>query len=712
MKNYQQDTLLKSRPCGCFFVRCGAGSSGAVRWIWETGQAVLVCLAGSFSSAARLRAVIGFLLFSWYLARTVTAQTEEDEPAAKPSHVDCYGDLLPDGAVLRLGSVRFRRDPHDPNCVSYSREGRILASTSGRDIVLWDAATGKVIETIRPGASRIDEIAFSPVTDVLAIKYLGGSTSVWRRALGKELKLAEAEGQVLPEVAKGLAFSEDGTKLASNCNRQTLVFDAAPPIAPREVHGGLISAPQHALAWLPDNKHLVHDSFDPPVRLCDAETGQLVREFRIPGVQAFARSLAVSRDGKTLAAGCIERGRAKILICIWDIDTGKLKASLPSGDAVSLHFTPNGESLVSFTESPANIELWDLRKIDLGRVPKHTIAERLGTGRNAALSPDGKRIAVSSASSAAIRQWDLETGQEIGGEFVGHTAETKSVCCSADGKMFATLSSGQVRLWDGQTGKQLRVLTAPGCRHLALDPKRGYLATAGVGGDVQVWNPQNGERVVVLRSDEQKLRAIQFTPDGSRLVAIGSVNRASWSSRPINDRIRVWDVDRGEEIHQFEFTASSTESMAIPEDGRSVVLGTAYGGMRVFSLETGEQVAEIPDHEAAVNSLARHGALVASGSRDKSIRLWDANTWKTVGVLVGHEADVDSVAFSADGKLLASTDRAGSIRLWSVDRREEVHQFQKTGSPSQSVVFSSTQDRFVTAHQNGTATVWSLKLVN
>jgi WD40 repeat protein len=58
-----------------------------------------------------------------------------------------------------------------------------------------------------------------------------------------------------------------------------------------------------------------------------------------------------------------------------------------------------------------------------------------------------------------------------------------------------------------------------------------------------------------------------------------------------------------------------------------------------------------------------HG-LVASGSRDKTIRLWDPQTWTAVAKLEGHEDEIKSIAFSSDGKRVVSALKNGAAPVW------------------------------------------------
>ncbi|MER6173600.1 hypothetical protein ABT130_20215, partial [Streptosporangium sp. NPDC001681] len=66
------------------------------------------------------------------------------------------------------------------------------------------------------------------------------------------------------------------------------------------------------------------------------------------------------------------------------------------------------------------------------------------------------------------------------------------------------------------------------------------------------------------------------------------------------------------------------------------------------------------------------GKTLATGSADKSVKLWDVAGRNTVATLTGHTDDVISVAFSPDGKTLATGSLDKSVKLWDVAGRETI----------------------------------------
>ena len=104
----------------------------------------------------------------------------------------------------------------------------------------------------------------------------------------------------------------------------------------------------------------------------------------------------------------------------------------------------------------------------------------------------------------------------------------------------------------------------------------------------------------------------------------------------------------------------------------------------------GEQLQKLKGHTDYVYSVAfsPNSQLLASGSGDKTVRLWNPATGEQLQKLEGHTAWVDSVAFSPDGQLLASGSGDKTVRLWNPATGEQLQKFE-VGVVVRMVSFSS-----------------------
>jgi WD40 repeat protein/translation initiation factor IF-1 len=114
-------------------------------------------------------------------------------------------------------------------------------------------------------------------------------------------------------------------------------------------------------------------------------------------------------------------------------------------------------------------------------------------------------------------------------------------------------------------------------------------------------------------------------------------------------------------------------SLAFSPDGKILASGSSDTKIKLWNAETGLELQTLTGHTVGVNALAfsPDGKTLASGGADKLVKLWSVENGQELRTLTGHTGSVDSIMFSPDGKTLASGSWDGSIKLWSVDTGRE-----------------------------------------
>ena len=135
-------------------------------------------------------------------------------------------------------------------------------------------------------------------------------------------------------------------------------------------------------------------------------------------------------------------------------------------------------------------------------------------------------------------------------------------------------------------------------------------------------------------------------------------------------------------------------SVAFAPDGEIIASGSNDKTIKLWSLSGQNEIATLEGHQGGVTSIAfsPDGRFIASASNDKTVKMWSVEAQKEIATFVGHRYGVEALAFSPNGDVLASGGRDYRIKLWSVADKQLIRTLPRQENILQSLGFSRDGD--------------------
>jgi WD40 repeat protein len=627
--------------------------------------------------------------------------------------------------LMRLCKVEplVIRAETEVNGVAFSPNGEQLASADGDGVVrIRDSRTGKVINSFRAHTPAVLSVAFHPEGRHLASRGADKTVKVWDLTTDEEVFTEPCDR--IDNGAYTVAFSPDGRLLAWGSEGVVKVSDWKNRHVLREL-------PKHTfhrsipVAFSRDGRLATASFHGEGVKIWDPETDE---PLRIIDHDFPVGALAFSPDGKCLAAAS-RRGP----VVMWDSTTRRppREFDLHTGNVECVAFSPQGRYLASGGEDKT-VRVWDATT---GReiLDLHGHADMIWC---VAFSPEGRRLA-SASFDRTIRVWDatpLEGNerQELQ-SFDDYGYEIRSVAFSPNGRWIACAGDDyRVRVRDAQTG-QARVefsdhkdpsggMVPVFCP--AWHPRGHRIASVSVDG-VRVWDARtepegfNAWKGFVLKSAlDLRYTAVTFSPPDGRYLVTGDVRGA----------VRIWDGETGDEVgtltHGRGSEPSGLSGLVFSRDGDLLASASRDGTVKLWDAKQldkqhldGNPEPRIPPIRARVAgpglniAFSPDGLRLATGGEKNKVKIWDAQSGEMLQVLEGeHSGEVYTLAFSPDedGRWIATAGEDSTVKIWDSRTRTLVRNFRGHTGLVSSLAFSPDGSRLVSGSRDKTVKVWDM----
>jgi Tol biopolymer transport system component len=321
----------------------------------------------------------------------------------------------------------------------------------------------------------------------------------------------------------------------------------------------------------------------------------------------------------------------------------------------------------------------------------------------------------------SIKIWDTETGRDIQTPWICNG----SVAYSPDGNSIVSSLGNAIVIWDVETEQEKQSFSKYSYTGSAVYSTDGKFINSSSNGVFKVWDVEMGQEVRNLPL-ERGGSALAYSPDGRSIVF------------HTEGRIKIWNIETGRKLLTFSEHSHDVTSVAYSPDGKFIVSGsdgsmtfnpdgeTIYSytdTIKIWDAKTGRELQTLSGHSGNVNSVAYSpdGKFIVSGSGGSmtfnpdgetiysytdTIKIWDAKTGRELQNLSGHSRDVTSVAYSPDEKFIASSSWDNTIKIWDVETGHELRTLEGHTGGVNSVEFSPDGRRILSCSGDGTTRLW------
>ncbi len=610
---------------------------------------------------------------------------------------------LPTGAKSRIGKGEIHQ-------LKFFPDSKRIAIATSIGIWIYDIRSGDALDLLTEHTSPVKSMVFSPDGETLATGSTDGTIILWESELGKHKATLIGHKDYVETVA----FGPSGKMFASCNGSQVFIWDLASGKVKHTIQSDASTI--FALTFSPDEKVLKTignwDEYEFYIEYWDVQTGETIKDVLLNDENYTVVSL--SPDGKTLACA----GNSPLQF--WNIETTKqLSIDTESeGQFDYLLFSTDGNHLVA-AESWEYLSLWQVSPMQLMKNITH------GENYNSlAYAPDGKTVAVGN-ENGSVNIWDLTTGKRIQTISGPPSKQIHTAAFPTDNSTITIGTKSEIQIWNWQTAELAKTIPDPRntVYSLKYSQDNKLIATAGDAKKARLWDAQNGRFLGSFVGHKENIHAVDFSPDGSMLATAGGQKRSRPEiNRNTNQDISVclWEIRSGElyligdRLEAFTEHTDWVNAVAFSPDGKTLASCSQDKTIQLWDVESFKHLRTFTGHEDGVNAIvfSPDGKTLASGSIDGTILLWDYNIGELIIPPIEVKGQVTSLNYSPDGNLLAcSTYYDHVVHVLNAKNGERLHTYTGHTGRINAVVFSPDGKTLGSVSSDCTVLIWDIQNV-
>ncbi|CAF0840057.1 unnamed protein product [Didymodactylos carnosus] len=572
-----------------------------------------------------------------------------------------------------------------------SEDGCYLICTYNVQINVIDTESQNIIRTLSQDTSEIASIALSNVEGILVVAYRNQLIRQWNWQTGECLRTWKS-------VHKGaiscMLFNETGTLLATGGTDYTVkIWDVQQQYYTHNLKGalGIIRA---LIFYTNDSMkmHLISGSDDGKIHVHNLHSTMpaTILDGHMSAITAFVLDKDI----------LISAGRDRVVI-IWDLQTMMSLRTIPVMEAV--------ESLIVL-QSNANVKQLRLKQ---------------------ALSSHDKYF-FTFGNAGLMKLWSIQTGQCL------HVQEDKSYEKSIS--QYQKDKEHQQVFLQAFYNKKKQLFYASTIDHTivsfdiqTLTLQKQFIGELGEILDVRFFGKENVTHVIVASNDE-KLKIFDYNTwhcqvlKGHTDIVIGldiSYDHTLIATCSKDDIVRIWSYNKSLlSFHCVGIAEGHTADVATVAFAKTsnlfLVSGSQDTTVKVWSLESLNEDGKpstltssftLKTHDKEVNSVAVsfNDKHFATGSADKTAKVWDIRSQKLLGVLRGHRRGIWCVQFSPVNSDLATASTDGSIKIWSSKDFVCLQTIEGHDASVLRIAYLSAGTQLISSGSDGLLKLWDLK---